>query len=47
MRCTTYLALLLAYQFSYGMFGAYSVAKRAMKEDVGLGEDVFGTCDRI
>ena len=30
MRCKIYFALLLTYQFLFGMFGAYSVAKKAM-----------------
>ena len=43
MRCRVYFALLITYQFLYGMLGAYSVAKKGMAEDVGLTEDVFGT----
>ena len=47
MRCKIYFALLLTYQFLFGMFGAYSVAKKAMAEDVQLTDDVFGTCDEM
>ena len=47
MRCKIYLVLLLTFQFVYGMFGAYSVAKNAMAEDIALAEDVFGTCHEM
>ena len=47
MRCRVYMVTLLSFQFVFGMFGAYSVAKNAITEDVGLTEDVFGTRDPI
>ena len=43
MRWKIYFTLLLTFQFIVGMFGAYSVAKKAMTEDVELTEKVFGT----
>ena len=43
MRCRVYLAILISFQFTFGMFGSYSVAKKAMAEDLGLTEDAFGT----
>ena len=42
MRCKVFLVMTITNQFLFGMFGAYSIAKKSMEEDLGFTENTFG-----